>query len=178
MGLISYEQLEDGFVASANLWNERFGKLYGEFNGNIDSANLKNGAVTREKIANNAVNKDKLDMSLYIDENGWTVSDMGGIKSYSRQLTVTGSGGGSNNNATGKVINGNGNRDNLGNFPAPIGRTVNNLSVVATWFGNYTGHLVVAAEARGDQIHVEGGNIWPNSLAFEGKVNIQATELL
>ena len=67
MALISYEQLEDGFDASANLWNERFGKIYGEFNGNIDSANLKNGAVTREKIATGAVTSDKIATNRYID---------------------------------------------------------------------------------------------------------------
>lgn len=51
MGLISYTNIENDASATANVWNERFGKIYGEFNGNIDAANLKDGAVTIAKLA-------------------------------------------------------------------------------------------------------------------------------
>lgn len=82
MGLINYEQLEDGFDASANLWNERFGILFNEINGNLDSANLKNASITTAKIAPGAVTSDKLDVNVYIDDNGWTVTDYGTSKEY------------------------------------------------------------------------------------------------
>lgn len=80
MGLINYEQLEDGFDASANLWNERFGILFNEINGNLDSANLKNGAVTNPKIAPGAVTSDKLGFEQYVDDNGWLITDLGLVK--------------------------------------------------------------------------------------------------
>lgn len=178
MALISYEQLEDNWDASANLWNERFGKIYGEFNGNIDSINIRNGAITREKIADGSVNKDKLELNTYIDANGWSVQDLGGVKTYSRQVSITGSGGGANNDKDGKVIGGNGARDNLWTGLPPEGRTTNNIVVVGTWYGRYGGHLVIAGEPRGDgKIYISGGNIWPAPLAFKGVVNIIATEL-
>ena len=88
MGLINYEQLEDGFDASANLWNERFGILFGEINGNLDAANLKNGAVTTPKIATGAVTSDKIAISIYIDNNGWTVQDLGTIKKYFKRVEM------------------------------------------------------------------------------------------
>lgn len=179
MGLIQYEQIEDGYDASANLWNERFAVLFNEINGNLDSSNIKNSSITREKIAPKSVSADKLDTDLYVDDNGWTVHDMGTHKTYTRQLNVTGPGGGSNKDSKGLVVGGNGTRKALGNFLPPVGRTSANISVVATWYGNYTGHLVVAAEPRGNgRIYIEGGNIWPSSLAFQGKVNIQAVELI
>ena len=58
--LLQYEQIEDGFSASANLWNERFAPLYDAINGNLDSQNLKNNAVTEPKIATGAVTASKL----------------------------------------------------------------------------------------------------------------------
>jgi len=85
MGLIHYEQLEDGFDASANLWNERFGILFNEINGNLDTANIKNGAITSAKLAPSSVTSDKLSVDTYIDDNGWTVTDYGSKKSYRYQ---------------------------------------------------------------------------------------------
>ena len=87
MGLVSYTQLEDGTDALANDMNERFGKIYGEFNGNIDSANLKNSAVTREKIAPQAITSDKLLVKREYDQDGWLVTDYGGYKRYTRTGT-------------------------------------------------------------------------------------------
>jgi len=63
MGLISYTNIEDNTPASANVLNQRFGDIIDEVNGNLDSANLKDQAVTRAKIATGAVNNDKLDLS-------------------------------------------------------------------------------------------------------------------
>ena len=87
MGLINYEQLEDGFDASANLWNERFGVIFKEINGNLDSANLKNGAVTTAKIATGAVTSDKLGFQQYLDDNGWLVTDLGLVKLATKHRT-------------------------------------------------------------------------------------------
>lgn len=60
MGLITYEQIEDGFSATANLWNSRFSKIYDLVNGNLDAQNLKNSAVTEPKIASEAVTASKI----------------------------------------------------------------------------------------------------------------------
>lgn len=59
MGLINYEQL-GAVLATPNLWNTRFGKIYDEFNGKIDDENLKNGAVTTPKLATGSVTNEKL----------------------------------------------------------------------------------------------------------------------
>ena len=90
MGLITLTNIEDGQDAVANALNERFGKVVDEINGNIDSQNLKNNAVTREKIAPQSITSDKLFVDRYVDENGWTVSDYGGYKRYSRHGVYTG----------------------------------------------------------------------------------------
>lgn len=89
MGLINYEQLEDGFDASANLWNERFGILFNEINGNLDAANLKNGAVTTPKLANGSVTSEKLGLVKYIDNNGWTITDLGLVKLATKRKPFT-----------------------------------------------------------------------------------------
>lgn len=70
MGLINYEQLEDGDTASANLWNQRFGVLFNEINGNLDTANLKNLSITESKIAPGAVTNDKLSINSAYDNDG------------------------------------------------------------------------------------------------------------
>ena len=88
MGLITLTNIEDGQDAVANALNERFGKIVDTVNGNIDSQNLKNNAVTREKIAPRSVTSDKLFIDKYIDENGWTVTDYGSYKEWT--ITKTG----------------------------------------------------------------------------------------
>ena len=180
MSLIDYTQLQDGQDASSNGLNERFGKIIDTVNGNIDTENIKNGAVTREKIADGSINKNKLSINLYIDDNGWTVTDMGGIKTYSRVVTVDGSqpDGNGSPGAVGYLIGGNGQRRDLAQFPPPVGRTNANIAIVGTYFGGYSGHLVVSGEMRGSEIMIAGGNIWPSQLSFKGRVFVQATELI
>jgi len=87
MGLIQYEQMEDDVDATANLWNERFGVLFNEINGNLDAANLKNFAITTPKIAPGAVTSDKLGFEQYIDDNGWLVTDLGLVKLATKHRT-------------------------------------------------------------------------------------------
>lgn len=179
MGLISYSQLQDGTEAVANDLNNRFGAIYNEFNGNIDAANLKNSAVTREKIADNSITKDKLALRQYIDDNGWTVTDMGGIKTYSRTVPVTGTQNDHNGPGhVGLLIEAGGRRAGLGSFPAPVGRTIDNIIVTCTYFGHYSGHLVVNGEKRDGKIFISGGNIFPWNLSFDGEVHVQVTEKL
>lgn len=60
MGLIQYEQIENGFSATANLWNERFSKVYDLVNGNLDAQNLKNKAVTEAKLDDESVTAPKI----------------------------------------------------------------------------------------------------------------------
>ena len=176
--LLNIQPIEPGDAASPNLWNSRFSAISEVLNGNVDSDNLRNGAVTREKIANQSIDSSKLDIQKYVDANGWTVTDMGGLKTYSRVLTVDGSqpDGNGNPGAVGFLIGGNGARRDLGLFPPPVGRTINNVNVTATYFGNYSGHLVVSGEMRSPNIMIAGGNIWPSKLSYKGKVFVQATE--
>ena len=82
MGLLSYDPMEDGESASANLWNVRLSAIHDLLNGNIDAANLANGAVTTPKIADGAVTSDKLDIGYGIDDNGWQVFNFGTNKRY------------------------------------------------------------------------------------------------
>lgn len=178
--LLNIQNIEPGDAASPNLWNSRFAAIQTVLNGNVDSDNLKAGAVTREKIANQAIDSSKIDIVKYVDANGWTVVDFGGSKTYSRVLTVDGNQADGNGNpgAIGMLIGGNGQRRDLGTFPPPVGRTNQNIAVVGTYFGIYSGHLVVSGEMRDGNIMIAGGNIWPNQLSYKGKVFVQATELV
>ena len=88
MGLITYTNLEDDTTADANKFNTRFGAIIDEVNGNLDSANLKNGAVTTSKLADGAVTSAKMDTDQYIDANGWTVTDVGGVLSWRRSWAL------------------------------------------------------------------------------------------
>lgn len=90
MGLLSYDPMEDGEGASANLWNVRLSAIHDLLNGNLDAANLANGAVTTPKLADGAVTSEKMDISQYIDDNGWSVSDYGSHKQYSKRVEFTG----------------------------------------------------------------------------------------
>ena len=86
MGLITIENMEDGVDASANLWNERFGKITDTINGNIESVNLKNNAVTREKIASGAVTSDKIQLERKTDANGWEYFSFGDFRVYTKTV--------------------------------------------------------------------------------------------
>lgn len=87
MGLITYEQIEDGYDASANVFNRRFGKIHDLLNGNIDSANLATGAVHRRNIATGAISSDKLGFEQYTDDNGWLITDLGLVKLATKHRT-------------------------------------------------------------------------------------------
>lgn len=80
--LVNIAPIEPGDAASPNLWNSRYAAITEVLNGNIDSDNIRNNGITREKIAAGAVSSDKLTIDKYIDDNGWTVTDYGTTKSY------------------------------------------------------------------------------------------------
>lgn len=50
MGLITYENLEDGQKVTANIFNERFAQIVAQLNGNIDENNLSNEGISKEKL--------------------------------------------------------------------------------------------------------------------------------
>jgi len=50
MGLITYDNLEDGEKVTANVFNERFAQIVAQLNGNIDENNLKNAGISKEKL--------------------------------------------------------------------------------------------------------------------------------
>ena len=50
MGLITYENLEDGQKVTANVFNERFAQIVAQLNGNIDENNLSNEGISKEKL--------------------------------------------------------------------------------------------------------------------------------
>ena len=174
--LVNIQNIQVGDVATPNLFNSRFAALAEVINGNVDSDNLRNGAVTRSKIAQGAIDSSKLDIQKYVDANGWTVTDLGGIKTYTRSIDIMGTQT-DFNNTKGKLIAGNGARDTLGEYSVPVGRTADNISVNVSYFGIYSGHLVVSGELRNGKILIAGGNIYPSPLAFSGKVFIQAQEI-
>lgn len=89
MPLLSYDPMEDGNAASANLWNVRLSKIHDLFNGNLDAANLANGAVTTPKIADGAVTSAKLGFTKYTDANGWLVTDLGLVKLATKARSFT-----------------------------------------------------------------------------------------
>lgn len=86
---VQIDPIQVGDAASPNLWNSRLGKITEAINGNIDSDNLKDNGVTREKLAAGSVSSDKLDVDKYIDDNGWTVIDFGSTKTYRLQVSGT-----------------------------------------------------------------------------------------
>lgn len=70
MPLLSYDPMADGNTASANLWNVRLSKIHDLLNGNLDAANLADGAVTTPKIADGAVTNSKLALVSQFDNSG------------------------------------------------------------------------------------------------------------
>ena len=50
MGLITYENLEDGQKVTANIFNERFAQIVAQLNGNIDESNLADEGISKEKL--------------------------------------------------------------------------------------------------------------------------------
>lgn len=87
MPLLSYDNLEDGFDATANIFNQRFGKIHDLLNGNLDAANLANQAVTTPKIADHSIVSSKLGFQQYVDDNGWLITDLGLVKLATKHRT-------------------------------------------------------------------------------------------
>lgn len=87
--IANIDPIQPGDAASPNLWNSRFATLATVVNGNIDSDNLKNGGVTREKIAAGAISSDKLGFEKYVDANGWLITDLGLVKLATKSRTFT-----------------------------------------------------------------------------------------
>lgn len=50
MGLITYENLEDGQKVTANVFNERFAQIVAQLNGNLDESNFANQGISKEKL--------------------------------------------------------------------------------------------------------------------------------
>lgn len=50
MGLITYENLEDGQKVTANIFNERFAQIVAQLNGNIDESNLLDNGISKQKL--------------------------------------------------------------------------------------------------------------------------------
>ena len=174
MGLINYTNLEDGESADSNKFNQRFGDIVNVINGNIDTQNLKNGGVTREKIAPGAVTSDKIATDRYIDANGWTVNDLGGTKTYSYAYAITN-----------VVIQNGARKDDLPPIQPPVGRTRDNIVIMTSWYGVYSGHAIPGVESNGASgIAVTLGNqyvlggIGVGTLTFNGTIYISATEKL
>lgn len=60
MTLITYTPITDGAGADDQLFNARFQALHDVINGNLDSANLADNAITTSKITNDAVTTAKI----------------------------------------------------------------------------------------------------------------------
>lgn len=60
MGLISYSNIQDGTTADGADVNTPLNTIYNEFNGNIDSSNIKDNSIINAKIYDNAISGNKL----------------------------------------------------------------------------------------------------------------------
>jgi len=164
MPLLSYDPMEDGNGASANLWNVRLSAIHDLINGNLDAANLANGAVTTAKIADGAVTSAKISTSKTTDDNGWVVNDLGTFKTYTYTYTITNI-----------VINGLIRKDNLPTIQPPQGVNRDSLVYSSTWYGGYSSHAIPGIEAgSGTSIAIMLANLYPTALTFNGKIFITA----
>lgn len=50
MGLITYENLEDGTPITANIFNERFAQIITQINGNLNEDNIADAGIPKEKL--------------------------------------------------------------------------------------------------------------------------------
>lgn len=66
MGLISRSAFVTGDKPTAILWNSNFDNAYNVINGNLDSNNLADGAVTSGKLGAASVDKTKLGTMEYV----------------------------------------------------------------------------------------------------------------
>lgn len=51
MGLITYENLEDGQKVTANIFNERFAQVIAQINGKLSAVNMEDAGITKAKLA-------------------------------------------------------------------------------------------------------------------------------
>lgn len=51
MGLITYENLEDGQKVTANVFNERFAQIVAQINGGLSAVNMEDAGITKAKLA-------------------------------------------------------------------------------------------------------------------------------
>ena len=51
MGLITYENLEDGQKVTANVFNERFAQIVAQINGGLSAVNVEDAGITKAKLA-------------------------------------------------------------------------------------------------------------------------------
>lgn len=161
--LVQIDPIEVGNAASPELWNDRFAAITRAMNGEIDSDNLKDGGVTREKIAVGAIDSSRMDIEKYVDANGWTVYDFGGFKTYTRSLVCP-------------ALNlGEGTRGEVANIAPPEGRTRSNVVVVTTWYGGYSGHVLLGLENSGaSNMTVQVAHNWPSPLVMNGTAHLIA----
>lgn len=55
MALVQYTNIENDQSADANIWNSRYGDILAQLNGNLDASNIRNGTLTRELFAQDAL---------------------------------------------------------------------------------------------------------------------------
>lgn len=60
MTLVTYTDIQEDDAATPDLWNTRFSSIVNAINGNLDSSNLADNAVSTNKITNLAVTSAKL----------------------------------------------------------------------------------------------------------------------
>lgn len=60
MALINVPDIQNLDAATPELWNSRYGTIVNEINGNLDSNNLKDSAVTTAKLGASAVTSSKI----------------------------------------------------------------------------------------------------------------------
>jgi len=60
MALISYSNIQDGTTADAADVNTPLNTIYNEFNGNIDSNNIKDNSIIASKILEGAISGNKI----------------------------------------------------------------------------------------------------------------------
>lgn len=94
MSTITYQNIENDSPASANVLNERFGQIVNEINGNLDSSNIKDGAITLAKVSSEIYEKMYPIGSVYInasvDTNPGTLLGFGTWEAYGKGRVLVG----------------------------------------------------------------------------------------
>lgn len=87
MGVVNPSQSNPDDEITADAINAPINQLAAVLNGNVDSNNLADSAVSTTKLAAGAVTSSKLAPSKTTDANGWTVYDHGTWKEYVKLFT-------------------------------------------------------------------------------------------